>query len=82
VNIGSRQRGRLKAASVIDCGETAGEIAAAIEKALSREFRAVLDSFVSPYQGQDVSLQIKTALKSADLQGGTMKRFHDQETNR
>jgi UDP-N-acetylglucosamine 2-epimerase (non-hydrolysing)/GDP/UDP-N,N'-diacetylbacillosamine 2-epimerase (hydrolysing) len=82
VNIGTRQRGRLKAASVIDCGETAGEIAAAIEKAQSREFRAVLDSFVSPYQGKDVSLQIKTVLKNADLRGGTMKRFHDQETNR
>jgi UDP-N-acetylglucosamine 2-epimerase (non-hydrolysing)/GDP/UDP-N,N'-diacetylbacillosamine 2-epimerase (hydrolysing) len=36
VNIGDRQQGRLKAASIIDCGASRNEIAAAIGRALSR----------------------------------------------
>ena len=39
VNIGPRQRGRLKAVSVIDCDEKANAIMAAIKKALSPDFQ-------------------------------------------
>lgn len=79
VNIGDRQRGRLKAASVIDCGEDGAAIAAAIGKALSPEFAAVLASFTSPYHGEGVSAKIASELRKADLAGVLMKRFHDLE---
>jgi UDP-N-acetylglucosamine 2-epimerase (non-hydrolysing)/GDP/UDP-N,N'-diacetylbacillosamine 2-epimerase (hydrolysing) len=77
VNIGDRQRGRLKADSVIDCADDAGQIAAAIEKALSPQFRAALPSFRSPYHGDNVSARIAAVLKSAKLDDVLMKRFHD-----
>lgn len=38
VNIGERQAGRLRASSIIDCGETQVEITQAIEQAFSTDF--------------------------------------------
>lgn len=49
VNIGDRQRGRLRAANVIDCEPTAESIKAAMEKACLEEFRAVAQSVTSPF---------------------------------
>jgi UDP-N-acetylglucosamine 2-epimerase (non-hydrolysing)/GDP/UDP-N,N'-diacetylbacillosamine 2-epimerase (hydrolysing) len=77
VNVGPRQRGRLKAASVIDCDESADDIGRAIGKALAPEFKTVLQSFTSPYHGTNVAQQIMTVLKTADLGGVIMKRFFD-----
>ena len=78
VNIGDRQRGRLKAGSVIDCGEDAEAIRAAIERALSPTFQAGLAAVVSPY-GDDghASHRIKETLKTVSLKGILFKRFHD-----
>lgn len=50
VNIGSRQEGRTRAASVIDCGHDAGAIMAAVRKALGNPaFRAALAGCTNPY---------------------------------
>ena len=49
VNIGDRQRGRLRSASVLDCGETAAEIEAALRRAFGEEHRALCAGVVSPY---------------------------------
>ena len=77
VNIGDRQRGRLKAASIIDASEEKNKIVAAINKALSEKFRAGLPSTKSLYGSGDVSRRIKDALKVAALQ--TQKIFFDIE---
>jgi UDP-N-acetylglucosamine 2-epimerase (non-hydrolysing)/GDP/UDP-N,N'-diacetylbacillosamine 2-epimerase (hydrolysing) len=77
VNVGDRQRGRLKPESVLNCGDDAGQIAGAIEKALSPQFKAVLTSFRSPYHGHNVSERIAAVLKSAKLDDVLMKRFYD-----
>ena len=81
VNIGERQRGRLRAASVIDCAEDAGAIRAAIDHALSPSFQAGLAAVVSPY-GDDgqASRRIKETLKTFSLDGILFKRFHDLPT--
>ncbi|RED54104.1 UDP-N-acetylglucosamine 2-epimerase [Aestuariispira insulae] len=45
VNIGSRQDGRLKAASVIDCGSLAEEVVAAMEKGFQADFSDVKNPY-------------------------------------
>jgi UDP-hydrolysing UDP-N-acetyl-D-glucosamine 2-epimerase len=77
VNIGDRQRGRLRAASVIDCEATDERIAAAIAKALTPEMRAVAARKVSPYGHGETAVRIKETLKAVDLGAAVMKRFYD-----
>lgn len=77
VNLGDRQKGRLKAASVIDCDENAEEITHAIHKALSPEFRQSLKDMKSPYGSGNASVRIKEYLKHMPLTDGLMKSFYD-----
>lgn len=75
VNIGPRQQGRLRAASIVDCDEEEKAIAAALERALSQEFRALAAQNPSLYGDGDASAKIVACLKSADLT--SPKRFYD-----
>lgn len=75
VNIGDRQKGRLKATSVIDAPERSGDIIAALHQALSDEFQTMLPSVKSWYGSGNVSQQIKKQLKAVTLQ--TQKSFFD-----
>lgn len=77
INMGDRQKGRLKALSVIDCLESAESIAQAIEKALSPEFRTLISSQVPPYGEGNVSYAIKEHLKQLDLDYIKIKEFYD-----
>ncbi|MDD3363423.1 MAG: UDP-N-acetylglucosamine 2-epimerase [Syntrophomonas sp.] len=79
VNIGNRQKGRLKASSVIDCEENEEQIISAIQKALSTDFQASLRQVLSPYEEGNVSLRIKEHLKTVALEGITRKEFYDSE---
>lgn len=75
VNVGDRQKGRLKASSVIDATETAQDIRRAIGMALSPVFRAGLSKTVSLYGHGHTGAKIKAVLKSADL--SVRKPFFD-----
>lgn len=77
VNLGDRQRGRLKASSVIDCEEDAASIESALEEALSDDFRRKLANVASPYGDGGASNRIKDVLKTANLDGILMKSFYD-----
>jgi UDP-N-acetylglucosamine 2-epimerase (non-hydrolysing)/GDP/UDP-N,N'-diacetylbacillosamine 2-epimerase (hydrolysing) len=77
VNVGDRQKGRLKASSVIDALEEKSSIVSAINKALSDDFRAGLPSTESLYGAGDVSRRIKETLKKSVLQ--MQKAFFDIE---
>lgn len=77
VNIGGRQDGRLRAASVIDCKIDTVSIMHAIQKALSQDFKDIVKSAVSPYDCQDTATQIKNHLKSADTRTLIKKVFYD-----
>jgi UDP-N-acetylglucosamine 2-epimerase (non-hydrolysing)/GDP/UDP-N,N'-diacetylbacillosamine 2-epimerase (hydrolysing) len=78
VNIGARQRGRLKARSVIDVDENTGGITLAIEKALSTQFRDILQEDISLYGATgNASIGIKDKLKNANLENILMKKFYD-----
>ena len=71
VNIGERQKGRPRAASVIDCPAERKAIGAAIAKALTLDCSSV----VNPYGGGDSSKRIVEVLRSVPLADLRQKRF-------
>jgi UDP-N-acetylglucosamine 2-epimerase (non-hydrolysing)/GDP/UDP-N,N'-diacetylbacillosamine 2-epimerase (hydrolysing) len=78
VNIGSRQQGRLKAPSIIDCKENCEDIVSAIKKARSCEFQLSLKQVKSLYEGDgNTSFTIKEYLKKANLEGILIKKFYN-----
>lgn len=77
VNIGSRQAGRLRAASVIDCSPERDNIAAALEKLFSAPFKASVERAVNPYGTGGASAKIVRSLAEHDLQDITRKSFYD-----
>jgi len=79
VNIGDRQKGRIKAGSVIDCEPKKDEILGAINKAYSSDFRQILKDVVNPYDGGDSSKKIVEILKNANLDDILKKKFYDIE---
>jgi len=79
VNIGDRQKGRLKAASIIDCRENRQDITAAIDQALSPDFQKQLPEVQSLYGDCNTSLRIKEELKRINLDGILRKKFYDVE---
>jgi UDP-hydrolysing UDP-N-acetyl-D-glucosamine 2-epimerase len=79
VNIGDRQKGRLKANSVIDCEENEIDIVAAINRALSPDFQKSLCNVYSPYGEGNASYRIKEQLKTVKLDSIIFKNFYDLE---
>ncbi len=77
INIGDRQKGRLKAYSIIDCQETRRHITNAIDKALSAEFQEQLAGVQSLYGDCNASVRIKEELKHVNLSGILRKKFYD-----
>ncbi|SFR59434.1 UDP-N-acetylglucosamine 2-epimerase [Thiomicrospira sp. ALE5] len=63
INIGDRQKGRLRAGSVIDCEAETEAIANALEKAFSKEFESVLSQTINPYGDGLASQQILAVIK-------------------
>lgn len=79
INIGDRQRGRIRGANVIDCGLEPGEIRKALDRALSPAFRKSLEKMVSPYGQGGVSRKIVDTLKRIPLGEELLKkRFCDR----
>ncbi len=81
VNVGDRQKGRIKAKNVIDVGYSAAEIKGGIEKACSPEFRKRIRNMKNPYDKYGdgkVSYRIKEELKRISLSEGLLKKkFND-----
>jgi GDP/UDP-N,N'-diacetylbacillosamine 2-epimerase (hydrolysing) len=77
VNIGDRQRGRLQAASVINCAPVREEISDAIAHIYSSEFQAVLANVQNPYGDGGASRRVCSVIQSFPLKGILKKRFFD-----
>lgn len=77
VNVGDRQRGRLRAASVIDCAPRRADIEAALRRALDPGFRAGLARVHNPYGDGAVADRILTVLRQVELRALSRKPFHD-----
>lgn len=80
VNIGNRQKGRIKAASVIDCKPEQSAIIAACHKALSNQFKTVAQSVDNPYKQEGTARRIKEIIKSAE-NINLKKIFYDLPAN-
>jgi len=77
INIGDRQRGRLKGDSVIDCDPDRRSIAAALQRLYSPDFQAALKRARNPYGDGGASEKIVRVLKEYPLAGILKKSFHD-----
>ncbi|MEG2616139.1 MAG: UDP-N-acetylglucosamine 2-epimerase [Raoultibacter sp.] len=69
VNIGDRQRGRLRTGNVIDCDTDADSIRAGITQAFSPEFRHLAAAAENPYGDGFTSKRIVAVLKQACEKG-------------
>ncbi|AEV70608.1 UDP-N-acetylglucosamine 2-epimerase [Acetivibrio clariflavus] len=83
VNIGDRQRGRIKASSVIDCEPTQGSIKQAIDLALSVEFKNKAKKTINPYGNGNTSEKVIDVIKRFLLSDKVdlKKRFYDYKIN-
>lgn len=77
VNIGDRQKGRLKAHSIIDCEPLGSSISSAIEKMFSPQFQNQLSTVKNPYGDGGASEAIVKILESCSMNDILKKRFHD-----
>lgn len=77
VNIGDRQKGRLRSSAIIDCDPTISAIFASIERALSAEFQCVAKKKVSTYGAGNTAELICQVLASVPLDQLSRKVFHD-----
>jgi GDP/UDP-N,N'-diacetylbacillosamine 2-epimerase (hydrolysing) len=77
INIGSRQKGRIKASSVIDCNPNKNSISKAIKKLYSSSFQNTLKTVKNPYGYGGASKAIITQLENVPLNGIIKKKFHD-----
>jgi GDP/UDP-N,N'-diacetylbacillosamine 2-epimerase (hydrolysing) len=77
INIGDRQRGRLKADSVIDCKAKRDSIAAALKRLYSPEFQAGLKSVSNPYGDGGASERVVDVIGRIPLDGILKKHFFD-----
>jgi len=77
INIGDRQRGRLQAASIINCEPNRKSISAALEKLYSTDFQECLSRVTNPYGDAGASEAIISEVKSVTLDGLLKKRFYD-----
>lgn len=77
VDIGTRQKGRLAADSVIHCGDSAEQISRAIEIALSPEGLECARNVENPYFRPDTAAEAARLIAEAPLEELRMKRFFD-----
>jgi len=77
INIGDRQRGRLKAASVIDCASDRMSISKALQFLFSQPFQAQLSVVENPYGNGGASAAIVKVLEQQVLDDMLKKHFYD-----
>ena len=75
INVGSRQNGRLRAMSVIDCDTEVKSIKKALKKAISKDFRDKCYEFKSPFEKKLTSSKIVKKLENFNL--STKTSFFD-----
>lgn len=77
INIGDRQRGRLQAASVINCEPTRKGIQAALKRLYTEDFQANLSHVQNPYGEGGASEQVVQTIKHCALDSIVKKSFCD-----
>jgi UDP-hydrolysing UDP-N-acetyl-D-glucosamine 2-epimerase len=67
VNVGTRQRGRERAANIIDAEPSSDAIVEGLDRARAREFKQSLDGMVNPYGDGSAAKQIVETLAATEL---------------
>jgi len=78
INIGDRQKGRLKAASVVDCKPVKSDILNAFAKIHSEQFQKLLPTVENPYGDGGASKKIIDILSRISLDDILKKTFFDK----
>ena len=73
VNIGSRQKGRIQAESIINCEPKKDDILKAIQQCYEKDFSDI----VNPYEQENTSQKILDIIKKFDLNNILQKEFYD-----
>ncbi|BAO56741.1 UDP-N-acetylglucosamine 2-epimerase [Nonlabens marinus] len=77
IDIGDRQKGRIKADSVISCDPTEESISQALQLAFSKHFQESLKNVKNPYGEGGASEKIVKILKDFDYSDILKKKFYD-----
>ena len=77
IDIGDRQRGRIKADSVIDCEPDCAAIVSAIEQLYGEPFQTGLRELVNPYGQGGMAKKVLDVLRDFSLNNIIKKRFYD-----
>jgi GDP/UDP-N,N'-diacetylbacillosamine 2-epimerase (hydrolysing) len=77
INIGDRQKGRIKAKSVIDCLPNSTSLKKALKKIYSKKFQEQLKKVKNPYGNKSASKQIINIIKKTKLNNILKKKFYD-----
>lgn len=80
VDIGDRQRGRLRATSVISCLPERDAIRAAVDRLYDPGFRSGLADIGNPYGTGGAAAKIVEMLRTHALNGLLKKHFHDLDS--
>ena len=77
VNIGDRQKGRVRAGSVVDCRPSCDAIDHALVTLFSDEFQDQLKGVVNPHDGHETSGRIVDVLTGVSISAIDKKEFFD-----
>lgn len=77
INIGDRQRGRIRAKSVIDCVPKKRAIRQAFKKVYSKNFQRGLKNIKNPYGNGNSAVKVARILKDYSLKDIIKKKFYD-----
>jgi GDP/UDP-N,N'-diacetylbacillosamine 2-epimerase (hydrolysing) len=77
INIGSRQKGRLQAKSILNCEANRDEIKNALSQLYTNEFQENLINTVNPYGDGGAADRIVSIIEKIPLDGINKKHFYD-----
>jgi UDP-N-acetylglucosamine 2-epimerase len=77
VNIGDRQKGRVRVQSVLDCEATFPAIRESIALAINVDFRQSLTEMANPFEQANTASRIVETLAQVDLQPLLKKEFYN-----
>jgi len=78
INIGDRQRGRIRASSVIDCEPTVKSIRQALNQLYDKSFKQQLITVENPHGSGEVAKQILKVIYKQNIRGILKKIFYDK----
>jgi UDP-N-acetylglucosamine 2-epimerase (non-hydrolysing)/GDP/UDP-N,N'-diacetylbacillosamine 2-epimerase (hydrolysing) len=76
LNIGSRQQGRVKAKTVVDCDAKFEDIKENLLKVISPDFKNECKKYSNPYQKDNTANEIFSVIKNFELNNLIQKRFY------